>query len=461
MKRLQHLTAFLVLLLCLGVASPLLAAFTIKDEQELGRKFNVMVRSRLPLVEDPEVKSYINGMLERILAAAPPQPFRFTADVFLSNSVNAFATPGGYLFVNTGLILSMEHENEVAGVLAHEIAHVTQRHIAKRMEREQTISLLSVLGALAGAFLGGEGGAGLMAGSLAAGQAAMLNYSRVDESEADQFGLIYMINAGYNPQGMAEAFKRIRQYQWMAGGGSIPTYLSTHPDVTNRISEVSARIEKLSDAVRTMPHDDERFLKVQTLIRARYTEASSAMRHFEQAPENDCLALMGQGIVAERMNRIPQAAEIFERVLLCNPDEQLFWREAGRFHAGRGNPATGEQYLAKALAMNPHDYLALFFRARLLSTTGKNAESIPVFEQVLRYVPEDSEVHYYYGRALGETGNEFRGYLHMAYSALYIHDIRRLETYRNKAQALAVTDAEVEAMERFDERYAERREFWE
>lgn len=112
----------------------LFGSFGVKDEKELGRKFDVLVRSRMPLVEDPEIKGYIQSIVDRLSKTFPPQPFPFTANVLLHNSMNAFAVPGGSVFVHTGLIMQLDHESELAGVLGHELAHVTQRHIATRME---------------------------------------------------------------------------------------------------------------------------------------------------------------------------------------------------------------------------------------------------------------------------------------------------------------------------------------
>lgn len=122
------------------VQAALFGSFGVKDEKELGRKFDVLVRSRMPLVEDPEIKGYIQSIVDRLSKTFPPQPFPFTANVLLHNSMNAFAVPGGSVFVHTGLIMQLDHESELAGVLGHELAHVTQRHIATRMERAQAVT---------------------------------------------------------------------------------------------------------------------------------------------------------------------------------------------------------------------------------------------------------------------------------------------------------------------------------
>ena len=382
------------------VQAALFGSFGVKDEKELGRKFDVLVRSRMPLVEDPEIKGYIQSIVDRLSKTFPPQPFPFTANVLLHNSMNAFAVPGGSVFVHTGLIMQLDHESELAGVLGHELAHVTQRHIATRMERAQAVTIGSLVGALAAALLGGGQGSGaIFAGSVAAGQAAMLNYSRMDETEADQIGLQYLTSAGYRPQGLQGAFEKIRRKQW-ASGIDIPEYLSTHPDVGGRINEIHARIQGLPAAVRNRKDDDTRFNRVKTLIWARYGDPDAAARFFAKQLEGkssgsnrtsalicyfnvvftkkiagkkpDCLAYMGQGILAERRNQIKDADAAFSRALACAPGDALVVREAGRFYYNKGDARAGRTLL-RALELDPNDIMAQFFYARLLDGSGDKA----------------------------------------------------------------------------------------
>ena len=188
-----------------ALATLVFGGVTLKDENEMGRKFDVAVRSNLPMVEDPEISQYVNNLVAHIVSSIPPQPFRFKPGVILHPSINAFAVPGGYIYVFTGLLMNFNSEEEVAGVLCHELAHVTQRHVASRLERAQMISIGSLLLAVAGIAVGGGGAAA--AGALGAGQAAMLDYSRADETEADQIGMQFLIKAGYPPIGMVNGFK--------------------------------------------------------------------------------------------------------------------------------------------------------------------------------------------------------------------------------------------------------------
>lgn len=455
----------LVLLLALSQFCPVAAGalwgeFTLKDEKELGDKFNVLVRSRLPLVQDPEIVGYVSDIVRRLAATMPPQPFPFTVSVIRHNAVNAFACPGGYIFVHTGLILAMDNESQVAGVIAHEMAHVTQRHIARRIESSQWVSVLSLLGALAGAFLGGEGGSAALMGSMAAGQAAMLNYSRLDEREADQVGMSYLTKAGYSPQGMVGAFEVLSRKQWLMGS-SIPSYLSTHPGLSERVRDMSVRVSRQGkDAVTRT--DNNRFLRVQALIRARYSDPQPATQAFARQMNGPgkCMALLGMGILSSRQNRVADATRYFEQALACAPNDGLVVREAGRFHYTKGNRSLGGTLLQRAVTLNRRDVLALFYHARNLGDTGRTNEAIGYAKEVLLQIPEDAEVHDLLARLYGKNREMFLANLHMAYSALYERNERKVNQFLDKAKAQAAGPEAKAALSRFEKLYKDRKGYW-
>ncbi len=466
-----HLRNWVVWLICAQLALlPALSSsafafgkFTVSDEKELGRKFSIMIKSRLPIIEDPEVKGYVREITTRLIAVAPPQPFEFDVNVLRFDQINAFCSPGGHLFVFTGLILAMENESEVAGVMAHELAHGTQRHIAGSIERSQLIGLASVLLALGGMFMGKDAKGAGIATPLALGQAAMLNYSRQDESEADQVGLNYLVKAGYSPQGMPGAFSIIRRDQSRTSSG-IPSYLSTHPDVTSRITDMSSRISSMPAGVQNLKDDNRRFVRIQTLVRAKYSDPTSALRFFELDRKNpEYLNLMGKGILYSRLNKVSEANQAFEAAMKAGPQEPLVWREAGIFQYRKGGPGSSEkakEYLGKAVRMNPNDYLARFYNALILGETGFLSDAESEFREVLRYLPEDDEVHYFYGRLLGMQGKNFEAYLHLAYSSLYSNNEVQTKENRGRAENYAATPAQRTALEKFDAVYEERKEFW-
>lgn len=460
----RRLTALFVLLAFLAAQlAPvpaqafLFGGVTIKDEKEMGHKFDVMVRSNMGIIEDPEVSQYVNSIVQRLVKVIPPQPFVFKATVVLHNSLNAFAVPGGYVYVFTGLIMNMDREEELAGVLAHELAHVTQHHVASRLERAQFVTLGSLLLAIAGVAAGGSGGGALAVGALGAGQSAMLNYSRMDETEADQIGLQYLVAAGYPPQGMIDGFKVLRQKSWMSGT-SVPTYLSTHPAIGDRINGLQARIQGMGKAVQGRVQDNKRFVRVKTLLWARYGDSQAALQRFSG---KDGLSCMGRGIVLARLNRVNEAGTAFDAALAASPNDPLVLREAGIFHYRKGDMSRADGLLRQAMRLDSRDYMASFFYARMLDETGRQSQAWQYYKDVLRYVPEDAEVHESYARSLGKSGDTLDAYIHMTYSALYSNNKKQTERYFNQAKGMAGRAQDKQAFQRLEAAYKERKEIWE
>ena len=448
----------LALFLCLVPGFPAQAFFlggvSLKDEKEMGRKFDVMMRSRMPMIEDPEVRQYVNNVVRRLVRAMPPQPFEFSPSVALHPSLNAFAVPGGYICVFSGLIMNLDNEAELAGVLAHELAHVTQRHVASRLERAQYITLGALLTAIAGVALGGPAGAAAAVTAAGAGQSAMLNYSRLDESEADNIGLQYLQAAGYPASGMVGGFKVLRQKSWLSGI-SVPTYLSTHPAIGDRVNNLDARIRAMP--ARKSQYDNRRFERVKTLLWARYGDEQAALQRFAG---NDGLSLMGRGIVLGRQNRVAEASRAFAAALAASPRDSLVMREAGIFHYRKGNLAEAENLLTRAMRADPRDYMASFFYGRLLDESGRSRQADGYYREVLRHVPQDPEVHEAYARSLGKSGDQYRAYIHLAYSSLYANEKKQAERYLRQAKAMADKGGDRREFEKLQAAYNERKEIW-
>jgi len=432
----------------------------IKDEVEMGRKFDMLVRSQMPMIDDPEVTMYVRSIVDRLLATLPPQPFKYTTGVIRHNALNAFAVPGGYIYVFSGLIMNFDTESELAGVLAHELAHVTQRHVASRIERGQMLTLGALLVAVAGVALGGSAGGAAVMGAMTASQSAMLNYSRIDENEADHQGFQYLTKAGYAPQGMVDAFQKLRRKSRMSGGGNIPTYLSTHPDIGDRITNIAARIDSSPQSIRNRKEDNTRFQRVKTLLLARYGDVDAARQIFAKGPAQDCLARMGEGILLARRNNIPNAAKAFEKALQCGPDDALVLREAGVFHYNRGDQSRAGPLLLRAMTKDPGDYVARFYYARLMDDTGKPQTAHAYYQEVLRHLPDDADVHEFYGRSLGKAHMLFPAYLHLAYAAMYSNNKKKTEQFMGQAKGAIRSPADQAQFDRFSARYKERSEIW-
>lgn len=376
--------------------------------------------------------------------------------------MNAFAAPGGYLYVFTGMILNVEDESELAGVLAHELAHISQRHIARHMERAKLINIGSMLGVLAGALLGpGDAGSAMMYGALAGGQSAYLKYSREDEREADQVGINYLVEAGYRPQGLPESFEKIRRKRWLSGG-SLPAYLSTHPDVEERIEYLYQRIGRYPDSITSRTSGNDKLRRIQTILRARYTDANEALLHFqkEEQQTDPCLSSLGRAIALDRLNRVNDANAAFEQALSCGGKDSLFLREAGSSYFLQGKFDQAAKLLNEAVLRNPKDLMAMFYYARLLSETDRTEQALPYMQRVMRTIPEDPEIHYYMGRIQGKKGDPFQAHLHLAYSSLYSNDQKMTGFHLEKVKHLARSEDEKQELKRFQETYKERAEFW-
>ncbi|MFO8032237.1 MAG: M48 family metalloprotease [Desulfohalobiaceae bacterium] len=456
----------LLLIFPLLLPAPLHAAFgdfSIQDEKELGQKFEVLVTSKLPLVQDPSVLNYVQDLLQRVEEGIPAQPFELEISVLRDGALNAFAAPSGKIFLHTGLILAMEDESELAAVLAHELAHVTQRHIAGNIERSKWINLGSLAGVLAGVLLGGGAGSQALAvGSMAGGQAAALKYSRNDEQEADQLGLEYLVRAGYNPQGMADSFRKIRRHKLLGGSSAeIPEYMLTHPGLESRIGEVESMVHRMEPEIQARESDNSRLRRVQMLLRARYQDPGRAMAYFQDSEaELSCLQLLGKAILQQRSNDISKAERTLGKALECGGGDPLWQREAGRFYFQQGKFQEARPYLERALKQNPRDFMALYYLSRIRAEQGQKEQAARDLQKVLRNVPRNKEVHTVLGRLLGQQGDEFSGYLHYAYAYLYQNNQERTKYYMQKAKELISNTEEKQRFSELESEYETISQFW-
>lgn len=453
--RAKSITLILLMIAAVSWLSPystayaLFGEFTVKDEIELGKKFDKMLHEKVPFVTDPQITNYVTKLVKRVADTMPPQPFPITSAVINNPAMNAFAIPGGYVYIFTGLILNMKHEDELAAVIGHELAHVSLRHVARRMEKMQLVSMASMIGTLAGMMLGMSGNGGntaamgqaLAMGSMAGAQSAFLKYTQDNEREADHLGMNYLIKAGYNPEGMINSFKSMKQRQWYVSSNNIPSYLSTHPGLDSRIEYLEDRVQRMPPDYLQRRTDDAEFKKIQTLLRARMTDPKVALAHYNNIPKEDrnCLDSLGLGIIYSRMKRMDDASKAFEKSLADCKDDPLVLREAGRFYFKTGQMGKASPLLQEAYIRDPNDAMTLFFIARIHASRKEYKKAISTMRRVASKVPHDREVLYHLGRMLGESGNYFEAHLQLAYSALYGGDRKQAEFHLRKARGLART----------------------
>jgi beta-barrel assembly-enhancing protease len=202
----QYIFFAVLFLLIFFRTSTCCAEFTIDDEKKLGKEFYDKLEKNHFLLENKRLNDYINQIGNLILAQSKKAPFEFHFSIVNSNAINAFATPGGYIYINKGLINVAENEGELAGVIAHEIGHANARHVASIIEKSQKLNIATLAAIIAGAFLGGGGEAvaAIAAFSVAGSTSMTLKYMREHEEEADRLGIGYLVSAGYYPTAMVD-----------------------------------------------------------------------------------------------------------------------------------------------------------------------------------------------------------------------------------------------------------------
>jgi len=246
-----------------------LAAFTIisiPQEIEIGRAENAQVRKQTAELHDPQVTGYITRIGRRLANAAPGAKYPYSFQVADYREINAFSLPGGPVWLNRGVLHAAGNESQVAGVLAHEIAHIAQRHAADQMEK--TLLARWTLGML-GAMLGNVGGAGTAqaAGAMVA-NGVFLKFSRDDEREADRVGLQIMATAGWDPHGMTELFAVLRR-EARRDPNAVDVFFSTHPSPEDRIAsltDAAAHLRRSAATARQAVRDTKEFRAVKARV---------------------------------------------------------------------------------------------------------------------------------------------------------------------------------------------------
>ncbi len=214
---------------------------SVADEKALGAEFSREARKELTFVRDDVVVGYVDGLGREILAAAPPQAFEYQFYVVEDDAINAFAAPGGYIYIHTETILKSTNVSELAGVMAHEIGHVAKRHIAHNYNRQRSTGYAHQVAVLAtNVLLGGAAAGAVNLGGGLAASAYLNSFGRDAEREADAFAVQVMPGAGYHPEGLVSFF-RILQSE---GGGGVPEFLSSHPATSERMANTRRMIRE-------------------------------------------------------------------------------------------------------------------------------------------------------------------------------------------------------------------------
>lgn len=388
------------------------AAFSITaaEEEELSREFMKVILKSCKFVEDPAIVNYVNKVGKKIVSVLPPQPFNYRFYIIKEDVYNAFATPAGHIFIYSGLMAAMDNEEELAGIIGHEIAHVLCRHISQKIDRSKKISIATLAGIAAGIFLGADGagevGSALIVGSMAASQSMALAYSRKDERQADQIGLQYLSKAGYSGYGLLTMLRKIRNKHWF-GTEQIPTYLTTHPAPEERLAYIGTWLEKNMKKPPPLETDSSEFKRVNTRLIALYGDETIALRKYKSAvtkdPKNP-MANYGYGLVLARIGNREDAASYIKRALEREAFNPEFLVALGRIYFLDGQYQKALTIIESAVSIAPDDPEGLFYTGRIQLGLGKFKDAESTLRTLTKKHPDYKPGFYFLGNAYGKQG---------------------------------------------------------
>jgi len=338
-------------------------------KKALGKKFLQAARKEFTFVKEPEIVTTVNQVGEKILKAIGEDPSDYHFLIVKQNQANAFAIPGGYIFIFDGLLNKLGSIDALAGVLAHEIAHVTRDHHFKDAKKMGAIDL-ATMAAVIGAVLAGKGEAAASVIAPAANITFKLGFSRKNEEEADFFAIKYLQKTGYHPAGLSDFFKTLAFYKRFSGA-PIPAYLSTHPGVDDRRAKVDAFLQNRSLGRRSQGAGIQDWGRLLTILRAgegAEMDLSAPPLGQEKGPLSEERQHYLSGLFALKSGRFKKAVREYQEALRLHPDHPLYYADLTQVYTGLGQADRAKEAALKSLQLSekeaaPHAVLGMISQA--------------------------------------------------------------------------------------------------
>lgn len=402
------------------MGSPAQAALTPEQEYNVGRMIVRGLRESDAILEDPEVTEYIRDIGHRLSAEANEGTHKFDFFAVRDTGINAFALPGGFIGVNAGLILATKNENELAGVLAHEVAHVTQRHIARGLVNQSRQSLVSTAAMLAAILLGAAGGGGdaAMAGVAAAQSIAIQNqmsFTRENESEADRVAVGVLARAGFDPEGMPTFFETMARYAG-SSEAQIPEMLRSHPVTSQRIAETKERAEQLD----TKPGPQSiSYALMRERLRVLSTPPGQDPREYYAAqirnePDATPAEMYGSALAALQAGDAKRAVATFKRLRDANPRVMQYHTALGQAQLANKQASAALATFEQARRLFPRNVAVTIRYAEALMQQGENKRAHEILLDLFNSVPPTPEQARLIALAANAAGDVAESYYYMS-----------------------------------------------
>lgn len=345
------------------------------DEYQIGRMMMRNLRDEGALFDDPETADYMQSVGSRIGVEAQEGKQHLSYFAVRDPTIQAYAMPGGFIVVNTGLILITNSESELAGVMAHETGHVIQRHIARAVQAQGKSSIATMAGMLAGILLGAvTGNANVIPGAIALAQGTamqqQINFTRMEESEADRVGIVYLAEAGFDPNGMAAMFSTMMRERGI-DGDDYPSMLLTHPTDSVRVAEARARAAAMPEYPRRA--DSASYPLIKERIRVLAGRDNDERRYYAHMRQND-------------------------------PDNPAYIYGAALAEMKSGSPSEAVGLLMPLVASKPQLTLLQTALAQAQLAAGQKTEAMATFTRGLELSPRNVPLTVHYAEALLDDG---------------------------------------------------------
>ena len=390
-----------------------------QQEADIGRQVLVSLRRSAPQITDPLVFNYLSAILYRLVPSAPLQNRDLTLALIDDPAINAFAVPGGIIGVNGGLFLFARTEQQFASVLAHELAHLSQRHFARRLEQQQASAPLAIAGLIAGIVLTAvtqsDIGIAAIAGTQALAVQNRLEYSRANEQEADRVGLDILANAGLDPRGMPEMFEIMARKSRLQGN-RVPEYLSTHPLTQSRVADTQNRakqypLERIEDS--------PEYHLIRARLQVHYATSTAAaidsfraalnqLKNTSASASNDIsntAIRYGLAVAYIEDGQYAEAETLLNQLLLANPGRITFQVTLAQSLIAARHLTEARALLVRALARNPGNYPITHTLAQLELTSDNGAAAAELLSQLARNKPQQEHLWFQLAEAEGMARN--------------------------------------------------------
>ncbi len=370
-----------------------LTVLSIEKEKKLGEIIYNQLRGQAAVLHDPLIIEYVNSLGNRLVAHSQNVKFPFTFFTIQSTEINAFAFYGGHIGVHTGLIASADTESQFASVLAHEIAHVTQRHLARRQEEAKRQAPLTLAGVIGSVLLAAVSPQLLVAGMMttnASAQQSLINFTRGNEREADNIGMNVLATAGFDPYAAAEFFAKLQEQQRYKNK-SFP-FLITHPLADSRVTDARLRAQQYD---KRFFADSLDFLMVNARIQARYHNDKENLIPLledgvKQARGNKQYAAKYALAIALLDNKkLKQAEELMNELHALDPDSLYLLDTYSDLYIAQERPEEFLDELAYAYQLRPNNSVVTLNYANVLIAAKKMDKAIQILEYYLLTKPHD------------------------------------------------------------------------